>query len=314
LREAWDSHSPSVAFQNVGRDATLGVRNGFIAGKPMVISAIGNFGTGVLAAFMKLPDKMNKSATKAMAGYALAIRSKGRDAKKAASDVGVNAANAASKYGEFYSTGRHCVQGLIDGIRSKTREARQAATDLGNAVSSATANSVKVASPSKVFFGIGAFIVAGLVNAIAQNAYRAQRAAADMGDDTVSAVVTTMAALGRIAEEDIDYTPTITPVVDLSAAQFGFTRLNAMSDNLDLSLNGAINSKWAELEAMYERLNGMQVGTDNSDIVAAIESLKGDVAALGESMANMKVVLNRRIVGQIDNGLGQQQLLANRGV
>jgi hypothetical protein len=28
----------------------------------------------------------------------------------------------------------------------------------------------------------------------------------------------------------------------------------------------------------------------------------------------MKVVLNRKIVGQIDNGLGQQQLLANRGV
>jgi hypothetical protein len=165
-----------------------------------------------------------------------------------------------------------------------------------------------------VFFSIGSFIVAGLVNAIAQNAYRAQRAAADMGDDTVSAVVTTMAALGRIAEEDIDYTPTITPVVDLSAAQFGFTRLNAMSDNLDLSLNGAINSKWAELEAMYERLNGMQVGTDNSDIVAAINSLKSDVAMLGESMANMKVVLNRKIVGQIDNGLGQQQLLANRGV
>lgn len=314
LRETWDSHSPSVAFQNIGRDATLGVRNGFIVGRPLVLAAIGNFGKGMLAAFMKLPTQMNKSATKAMTGYALAIRAKGKDAKKAASDVGVNAASAASKYGEFYSTGRHCVQGLIDGIRSKTREARQAATDLGNATSAAMANSVKVESPSKVFFSIGAFIVAGLVNAIVQNAYRAQRAAADMGDDTVSAVVTTMAALGRIAEEDIDYTPTITPVVDLSAAQIGFTRLNAMSDNLDLSVNGAVASKWAELEAMYTRLNGMQVGTDNSDIVAAINSLKGDVAALGESMANMKVVLNRRIVGQIDNGLGQQQLLANRGV
>lgn len=314
LRTAWDSHSPSVAFQNIGTDATLGVRNGFIAGKPLVLAAINNFGASMLNAFMKLPAQMNKSAIKAMTGYALAIRSKGGDAKKAASDVSINAANAASKYSSFYSTGRHCVQGLIDGIRSKTNEARQAARDLGNAVSAATANSVEVASPSKVFFSIGSFIVAGLVNAIVQNAYRAQRAAADMGDDTVSAVVTTMAALGRIAQEDIDYTPTITPVVDLSAAQIGFTRLNAMSDNLDLSLNGAINSKWAELEAMYERLNGMQVGTDNSDIIAAIISLKDDVAMLGESMANMKVVLNRRIVGQIDNGLGQQQLLANRGV
>jgi hypothetical protein len=314
LQTSVEVNSPSRKTEEIGMFTALGARNGILKGIPFVKAAINTFSTGIITTFNKLPSQMNKSATKAMLGYALALRARGKDAKKAASDVGIASANAASKYGEFYSTGRHCVQGLIDGIRSKTREARQAATDLGNATSAAMASSVKVASPSKVFFSIGAFIVAGLVNAIVQNAIRAQRAAEDMGDGTIGAVTNAMAMLGRITDEDINYTPTITPVVDLSAAQFGFTRLNAMSDNLQLSIDSAINSKWAELEAMYERLNGMQVGTDNSDIVAAIESLKGDVAALGESMANMKVVLNRRIVGQIDNGLGQQQLLANRGV
>lgn len=314
LRTAWDSHSPSIAFQNIGRDATLGVRNGVNMGKPIVLAAINSFGTGMLTAFMKLPTQMNKSATKAMTGYALAIRKGGNSAKRAASDVATSAANAANKYNNFYNIGQHCVNGLISGIRSKISAARQAATDLGNATTKSLADAAKVQSPSRVTFAIGAFIVAGLVNGIARNANRAVNAAGDMGDSVSDTIANSLAMLSAMADDDINYTPTITPVVDLSSARLGFSRLGAMSDNLQLSVAGAINSKWSELDAMYERLNGMTVGTDNSDVVASINSLKADIAALGESVSNMKVVMNRRIVGQIDTGLGQQQLLANRGV
>ena len=161
---------------------------------------------------------------------------------------------------------------------------------------------------------IGRFVVSGLAIGITRNAYQAASAAEDMGDSTIDAVANALSTLGRMAEEDINYTPTITPVVDLSSARLGFSSLNSMGSDLQLSLDSAINSKWDELNAMYDRLNGMTVGTDNSDVVSAINSLKADNAALRESIANMKVMLNRRIVGQIDNGLGQQQLLANRGV
>lgn len=313
-RTGLDSASPSQEFHNIGMDTALGLRNGLNEGAPLVKSAMETFTAGLIAKGLESPDKMAKAATKSMSGYVKAISDKGKDAKKASETAATNAASAANKYTNFYTTGRHCVQGLIDGIRSKTNEAKQAARELGNAVSSATSGSVEVRSPSRVFMRIGAFIVAGLVKGIVDNTKSAARAASDMGDDTISAVASAMATLGKIADEDINYTPTITPVVDLSAARFGFSRLNTMSDNLQMSIDGAINSKWSQLDAMYDRLNGMTVGTDNSDVVASINSLKADIAMLGESVANMKVVLNRKVVGQIDNGLGQQQLLANRGV
>ena len=313
-RTGLDSASPSQEFHNIGMDTALGLRNGLNAGAPLVKSAMESFTAGLVAKGLESPDKMAKSATKNMSSFAKAITDKGKDAKKAAETAATNAAQAANKYTNFYNTGRHCVEGLIAGIKSKTYDARRAAADLGEATSDSLRKSTEVRSPSRVFMRIGAFLVAGLVNGIVNNAKSAARAASDMGDDTIGAVANAMAMLGKIADEDIEYTPTITPVVDLSAAQFGFSRLNTMSDNLQMTIDGAINSKWAQLDAMYNRLNGMTVGTDNSDVVASVNSLKADVAALAESISNMKVVLNRKVVGQIDTGLGQQQLLANRGV
>ena len=313
-RTGLDSASPSKEFHSIGMDTALGLRDGLNEGAPLVKSAMESFSADLVAKGLESPDKMSKSATKSMAGYVKAIADKGKDAKKAAETAATNAAQAANKYTNFYTTGRHCVEGLIAGINSKKNDARRAAAELGDATSDALRKSTEVKSPSRVFMRIGAFLVAGLVSGIAKNAKSAARAASDMGDDTINAVANAMTMLGKVADEDINYTPTITPVVDLSAARFGFSRLNTMSDNMQMSIDGAINSKWSQLDAMYDRLNGMMVGTDNSDVVASIDSLKADIAMLGESVANMKVVLNRKVVGQIDTGLGQQQLLANRGV
>ena len=306
--------SPSWKFEEIGMYCVEGLKNGFNSGISGLTGFMSVFSTSVMGTFGRMPSLMSKQMTSGMTGMVKAIKGKSGAVRSAANTVATGAVSAVNKWQSFYNMGQHCVNGMISGIRSKISEARRAAEDLGNAVTAGTRSTTKVASPSRVFMEIGRFIVAGLSIGITKNAYQASAAAEDMGDSTISAVSNALSTLGRMAEEDINYTPTITPVVDLSSARLGFSSLNDMGNNLQLSLDGAINSKWDELNAMYDRLNGMTVGTDNSDVVSAIESLKADNAALRETIANMKVMLNRRIVGQIDNGLGQQQLLANRGV
>ena len=306
--------SPSWKFEEIGQYCVEGLKNGFTGGIAGLTGFMTMFSASVVGTFSLMPTTMSKKMASNMTAMAKAIRGKSSAVRSAASKVATEAVSAVNKWQSFYNMGQHCVNGMISGIRSKISEARRAAEDLGNAVTAGTKSTTKVSSPSRVFMEIGRFVVAGLTIGIAKNAYQAANAAEDLGDSTIDAVANAMTILGRMAEEDINYTPTITPVVDLSSARLGFSSLNSMGSDLQLSLDGAINSKWDELNAMYDRLNGMTVGTDNSDVVSAINSLKADNAALRESIANMKVMLNRRIVGQIDNGLGQQQLLANRGV
>lgn len=306
--------SPSWKFEEIGQYCVEGLKNGFTGGIAGLTGFMTTFSASVVGTFSLMPTLMSKRMASNMTAMVKAIRGKSSSVRSAANKVATEAVNAVNKWQSFYNMGQHCVNGMISGIRSKISEARRAAEDLGNAVTAGTKSTTKVASPSRVFMEIGRYVVAGLTIGIAKNAYQAAGAAEDMGDSTIDAVANALSTLGRMAEEDISYTPTITPVVDLSSARLGFSSLNSMGSDLQLSLDGAINSKWDELNAMYDRLNGMTVGTDNSDVVSAINSLKADNAALRESIANMKVMLNRRIVGQIDNGLGQQQLLANRGV
>ena len=306
--------SPSWKFEEIGMYCVEGLKNGFTNGLSGFTGFMTGFGDSLVGTFSLMPTAMSKKMASNMTAMAKAIRGKSSAVRSAANKVATEAVSAVNKWQNFYNMGQHCVNGMISGIRSKISDARRAAEDLGNAVTAGTRSTTKVASPSRVFMEIGRFVVAGLAIGIAKNAYQAAAAAEDMGDSTIDAVANALSTLGRMAEEDINYTPTITPVVDLSSARLGFSSLNSMGSDLQLSLDGAINSKWDELNAMYDRLNGMTVGTDNSDVVSAINSLKADNAALRESIANMKVMLNRRIVGQIDNGLGQQQLLANRGV
>ena len=306
--------SPSWKFEEIGMYCVEGLKNGFNSGISGLTGFMMVFSTSVMGTFGRMPSLMTKKMNSGMTGMVKAIKGKSGAVRSAANSVATGAVSAVNKWQSFYNMGQHCVNGMISGIRSKISEARRAAEDLGDAVTAGTRSTTKVASPSRVFMEIGRFVVAGLAIGIAKNAYQAASAAEDMGDSTIDAVANALSTLGRMAEEDINYTPTITPVVDLSSARLGFSSLNSMGSDLQLSLDGAINSKWDELNAMYDRLNGMTVGTDNSDVVSAINSLKADNAALRESIANMKVMLNRRIVGQIDNGLGQQQLLANRGV
>lgn len=306
--------SPSWKFEEIGMYCVEGLKNGFNSGIAGLTGFMTMFSASTVGIFSLLPATMSKKMASNMTAMAKAIRGKSSAVRSAANKVATEAVSAVNKWQNFYNMGQHCVNGMISGIRSKISDARRAAEDLGNAVTAGTRSTTKVASPSRVFMEIGRFVVAGLTIGIARNAYQAASAAEDMGDSTIDAVANALSTLGRMAEEDINYTPTITPVVDLSSARLGFSSLNSMGSDLQLSLDGAINSKWDELNAMYDRLNGMTVGTDNSDVVSAINSLKADNAALRDSIANMKVMLNRRIVGQIDNGLGQQQLLANRGV
>jgi hypothetical protein len=138
-----------------------------------------------------------------------------------------------------------------------------------------------------------------------------------MADDSIDGFKNALVAVDSLLSSNLDYTPTITPVLDLEDLQTGLGTLNTMmARNSALSMltgSDTRNSKWALQRSLNNSLNAMVASSGNTDVVDAINSLKEDNAELRAAIASMKVVMNNRFVGQIDTSLGRQQKMVNRG-
>ena len=81
-------------------------------------------------------------------------------------------------------------------------------------------------SPSKVFFGIGAFVGQGFANGISDYAYLAEQSSGAMADSVITLVGE---ALHNIEELNDDFSPVITPIIDLSNVSKGLPKINFYS-------------------------------------------------------------------------------------
>ncbi len=86
---------------------------------------------------------------------------------------------------------------------------------------------MKIQSPSKVFFGIGAFVGQGFANGISDYAYLAEQSSGAMAESVITLVGE---ALHNIEELNDDFSPVITPIIDLSNVSKGASKINSLFD------------------------------------------------------------------------------------
>lgn len=314
-RTALDSHSPSLEFEAIGKDAAQGLANGLNSGSDVATTAAAKAaseGLKQLQDKLKLYDALGKAT---MAQYALGIRVKQSLAVNAMKTVGTQSFKAINSYqNQFYNAGQYAIAGFVRGLYSKSGSASSAARAIANASYEAAKHALDEHSPSKAFEQLGVWADEGLIIGFESLSKKVSKAGAAVAVSATDSVTRELARLPELAE--MDYMPTITPVIDLTSIEAGGRDIRRILSNQTIGLNGLTaqidvnNSKL--LSDISAAIGGMEY--DNSDVVAAINSMKADIAMLGASISNMKVMLNRRIVGQIDTGLGQEQLLASRGV
>lgn len=314
-RTALNSHSPSLEFEAIGKDAAQGLANGLNSGSDVATSAAAKAaseGLKELQTKLKLYDALGKAT---MATYALGIKVKQGLVVSTTRTVGVQSFKAINSYqNQFYNAGQYAILGYIRGLYSKSGAASSAARAIANASYEAAKHALDEHSPSKAFRQLGVWADEGLIIGFESLSEKVSKAGAAVAVSATDSVTRELERLPELAE--MDYTPTITPVVDLTSVVAGGRDIHRILNNQIVGLNGLTaqidvnNSKL--LSDISAAIGGMNY--DNSDVVAAINSMKADIAMLGASISNMKVMLNRRVVGQIDAGLGQEQLLASRGV
>ena len=114
--------------------------------------------------------------------------------------------------------------------------------------------------------------------------------------------------------DDISDDFTITPVLDLSEVEAGMSDLTNMTDaTSEMAFNAS--SDFGNYDAL--RQNGMAV--DNTNVIAAINTLRDEVGALSQLIGKLNIVMDTgALVGQLtvpmDEALGKQLVYGNRGM
>lgn len=128
------------------------------------------------------------------------------------------------------------IDGITGGIKKGASKALNAVKDMAKGLLDGAKNLLGINSPSKEFFKVGGWSAEGLANGIDKTSGVAIQAGRDMGENTLDALKKTMARLGDAVSMDMDMTPTIRPVLDLSDIRNGSSLINGllMPNSLDL--------------------------------------------------------------------------------
>ena len=268
-------------FNVAGNNMMIAMAKGAKAGQSSFATAI----TQVVEAGVKRIDAKKAAFNKA--GVELMDRMvKGVDSKKSQASRTFTAVASAcvdalrAKYSAFNTAGKYLVQGFANGISANTYIATARARAMAQAAKAAAEAALDVQSPSRVFYQIGKYVVMGFANAIGDYTSMASDATTNMARSTRDGMTTALGKISDILSGDLDFNPTIRPVMDLSEVTAGVASINGMFGTPALSAIGSVNS----VSASMRRL---QNGFTNEDVVAAINKLRKEVGTISKPSYNI---------------------------
>lgn len=268
--------SKASQFLSAAKQWVSSLASGVRGAVGKVTGAITSLVTSVVNKARSAASQFLSAAKQWVSQLASGIRS---GASKAASAVrscvtsAVSAARGAAS--QFVSAGRSMITGLISGIKSAASSVASAARSVVQGAINAAKSALKINSPSKVFIAIGKSTNEGFVKGIEADAHKSAAAAEDLAYSVIDSMQSSIARISSAINTDIDMSPTIRPVLDLSNVEAGARSLNGMlgSSQLSASLSGDISRS----------IGAIQNGNNNGELLSAIKDLQGNVGNSGDT-------------------------------
>lgn len=284
-----------------------------IAGGGGLSAAFGGLGTAITGVAAAIPELLPIIAIVAAIGGAIALLIANWD------DIGEFFNNLWEQVKEI---GSNLINGIVEGIKS----AWKGFTDFIGGLFCGVIDFVKgifgIHSPSTVFFDMGSYIDEGFANGLAKGSDTVNQSISDMTNSALDTATEVSKILYDRLSSSEDFSPKITPVVDLSDTEDSTNWFKSASVGFTNPFQGtpAISERLAyDVRVRDKNQNGKSdKDSTRSDVVAAIDALSNRVVMMGQSIENMQVVLDSKklvggISGQMDSALGVRAARARRG-
>lgn len=289
----------SKQMKTIGDSGVNALLNSFKGASAKATEAGSSVAKAVSSGFSKNASSFNKAATSVLNKMIQTIKgysSKASSAMKAVTagmangvisgkSMIVNNVKNAVKAGvteargyrdAFYGAGAYLVRGLAKGISDNDYIVKAKAKAMARAATRAAQKELDEHSPSKVFYKIGKYIPMGMVKGIEAYASWAKDSSKSMARSVVDGASYALSALTDMINGDIDMSPTIRPVVDMSS-------VNASARDTNQLLGGNINlGLSAQLNAINARMRSRNQNSGNADVISAIAGLRKEISGISK--------------------------------
>lgn len=282
-------------FDGFGGFADAGLGDGFLNNSEVVKTSISSLLSSLFTHTQEDPNMDSHSPSRAYAkigesvpaGLAMGIDGNQRAAISSMIRFLTNMLNIArSTENNFYNSGRNIVAGLINGINVNMVYAYRAGQNLGLSVKNGFERTLRIHSPSKVFMESGKYIVEGVAQGIEDGQGSAITSIVGFSEDLLRAMDLAMARVATVANDEFEWSPRITPVVDMSNVSMASRSINGAFGGI-----GTVGAAQAERYSSY-----IPTGSRSSGVVNEIQALSSRMDALGEAVTNMQIVLDTGVL------------------
>ncbi|MDO5539000.1 MAG: peptidoglycan-binding protein [Eubacteriales bacterium] len=274
--------SGTGTMSSAGAKLTNAVASGMKSGLGSLTSVITSIINSASTNVRNKRSNFVSAGTYLISGLASGIRSNLSSVSSAAGSAASSGASASrGYYGSFYGSGAYLVSGFAAGIRANIGAAASAAASMAAAASSAARSNLKIKSPSRVFYEIGDFTGQGFINALSDYGKASYEAGAGIAVSAREGLRKAISKTTDIIENGIDGTPTIRPVLDLSAVEAGAGKINGI---LGMGRSIGITDNIGAITTM---MNNRQNAASNDDVISAIGKLQ---KALGNRSGDSYVI------------------------
>lgn len=231
-------------FHTAGCELIVKLVAGIHQKDPEAINLMKNIITNLLDALKSRNTEFEQGGRDIVVSINSGMASKTEEAKSTMANLLKDMYDSVKDYDrKFEDIGRLLVKGITKGIRENAREAIEAARDMARAVDRASRDALDIHSPSRKFYEIGKFVVKGFVNSINDNLYLSDEAGRNLGESSMNGIGDAIQKISDVINSDMDFEPTIRPVLDLSNVKSGVKTIHTMlSTNKAYQANTSIGT------------------------------------------------------------------------
>lgn len=308
---------------NITYEQLQGMVDGAMDGKTDVVDAVNQIDWEVGNAEDDSVEDAFDSGELWSQNLANGVTSKREEVIKASADIQDSVLEKINSYKpKMYDAAINLVEGYKLGLHdavSRT-DAYRSVADLGTRTQDALKKILGERSPSKKAAVIGEYFVQGFINGILDLSSAAESATEDVGEESMSALQMILDRLFNTTMENMDVSPTITPVLDLSQVEAGITSMNGMFDN-NSSYGLAFGNATAYNNGLSAKFAGMKVQNeyDGTNVVDAVNSLRNDISEIKTAMGTLGFYVDGKqmataIADPMNSALNKIAVNTGRGV
>lgn len=128
---------------------------------------------------------------------------------------------------DFVKAGLEAVGGFLRGIRGRDSEVKESGRQLANSALVSARKTLDSNSPSREFAKLGGYAADGFALGLTK-CTKVIAAGKDMGTTAMDALRSTISSIADIVNSDMDTTPTIRPVIDLTDVKSGVNTIDSL--------------------------------------------------------------------------------------